>query len=179
MRDRIDSRLVTLVALVLITAFSRILTNGWIPNFAPIGAIALFSGAYFADKRLAFIVPVFAMLISDLFIGFHETMIFVYGAFVGMVILGFLLRSNTTVSVPKTIGVTLAGTLLFFFVTNTGVWLMYDFYPKNFAGLMGSWVAGIPFLRYSLLGDFFYVTLLFGVFEWMKRTVPSFNIVLK
>jgi hypothetical protein len=179
MKDRMDSRLLTLTAIILIAALSRILTNGLIPNFAPIGALALFSGAFFMDKRMAFIVPVSAMLISDLFIGFHATMIFVYAAFAGMVALGFLLRTNDQLSIVKTAGVTIIGTLLFFFVTNTGVWLMYDFYPKNISGLFASWVAGIPFLRYSFLGDLFYVSLLFGVFELMKRSVPSFNVALK
>lgn len=174
-----DSRLLALAAIVLVAALSRILTNGLIPNFAPIGALALFSGAYFQDKRMAFVIPVSAMLISDLFIGFHPTMIFVYAAFVGMVALGFLLRTNEQLSIPKTAGITIIGTLLFFFVTNTGVWMMYDFYPKNISGLFASWVAGIPFLRYSFLGDLFYVGLLFGVFEWMKRSVPSFNVALK
>jgi hypothetical protein len=179
MKDRMDSRLLTLAAIILLAALSRLLTNGLIPNFAPIGAIALFSGAYFKDKRMAFIVPVTAMLISDVFIGFHSTMIFVYAAFIGMVALGFLLRTNDQISIPKTAGVTVVGTLLFFFVTNTGVWMMYDFYPKNINGLFASWVAGIPFLRFSLLGDLFYVSLLFGAFEWIKRSVPSFNVALK
>ena len=179
MREKIDSRFLVIMGIVLFGVFGRILTNGLIPNFAPIGAIALFSGAYFRDKKVAFLIPMLAMFLSDLFIGFHETMIFVYLGFAITVLLGFSLRTNESLPVGKTVGVTLASALIFFFLTNAGVWLMYDFYPKGLSGLWMSLTAGIPFLRMSVLGDFFYVAIFFGAFEWIKSTVPSFKVVLK
>lgn len=179
MREKIDSRFLVIMGIVLFGVFGRILTNGLIPNFAPIGAIALFSGAYFQNKKVAFIVPMLAMILSDIVIGFHETMVFVYLGFAITVFLGFGLRTNDSLNVGKTVGTTLASALIFFFLTNAGVWMMYDFYPKGLTGLWASLTAGLPFLRMSVLGDFFYVAIFFGVFEWMKNAVPSFKVALK
>lgn len=177
MNEKLDKRFLTLGVIVLLAALSRILTQGLIPNVAPIGALALFSGAYFMDRKLAFLIPMVAMLISDIFLGFHPTILFVYVGFALTVMMGFLLRNNNNAG--KTMMVTILSSLVFFFLTNFGVWAMYDFYPNNLSGLVSSYVAGLPFLRNSLLGDLFYTGLFFGAFEWMKRMVPSFNVSLK
>jgi hypothetical protein len=177
MNEKLDKRFLTLGVIVLLAALSRVLTQGLIPNVAPIGALALFSGAYFMDRKLAFLIPMAAMLISDIFLGFHPTILFVYAGFALTVMMGFMLRNNNNVG--KTMMVTILSSLIFFFLTNFGVWAMYDFYSNNFSGLVSSYIAGIPFLRNSLLGDLFYTGLFFGAFEWMKRMVPSFNVSLK
>lgn len=171
-KDKLDGRLAVVVLIVILAAAIRVMTNGWIPNFTPIGALALFSGAYFNDKKLAFIVPVSAMLLSDLFIGFHSTMIFVYASFL-MIVLLSRAANYSRKSVGSVLGSALGGSVLFFLVTNFGVWATSGMYEMSLSGLMTSYVEGIPFFRYTLMGDLFYVAVFFGAFEVVRRYLLS------
>ena len=141
-----------LVSFVLIAALTRLIPHP--PNFAPITAISLFAGAYFTRKQLAFIVPLLAMLISDLFLGFYAISIFVYLSFAVITWLG---QQNNRVT-PKLV---FLGSVLFFLISNLGVWLLY--YPKTIDGLVTCFALAIPFFVTSLLGDIFYsLTLVLG-----------------
>lgn len=135
-----------------------------VPNFAPVAALALFGGAYL-KKKWAIILPILAMLISDYFIGFYswKVMLSVYLSFVLVGLIGLLVRRHKTLL--TVIGGTLAGSVLFYLITNFAVWAFGAMYPHNFGGLIASYVAAIPFFRGTLLGDFFYVGLLFGSYE--------------
>ena len=110
------------ILLVGFAALSRFVPHP--PNFAPIAAMALFGGVY-VQKRFSFIVPLAAMLISDYFIGFHNTMPFVYGNFILIALLGVWLRNHKTLG--WIIGSSVASSVLFFVVTNFGVWVMGGF----------------------------------------------------
>jgi hypothetical protein len=158
-----------LLAIVLIgfAALSRFIPHP--PNFAPIAAMALFGGVYL-DKRYRLLIPFCAMLISDYFIGFHNTMPFVYGSFVLAALLGVWLRNHKTVG--WIVGASIASSILFFVVTNFGVWVM-GMYPQNLAGLVECYVAAIPFFRNTLLGDLLYVAVLFGLYETATYVVKS------
>ena len=101
-------------AIVIFAAFTRLIPHP--PNFTPIIAIGLFGGAYLKDRRLAFLIPLIAMIIADAFLGFHGTMIWVYGSLILISMMGILLKNRTTL---KNCAVaTLGGSLLFFLVTN-------------------------------------------------------------
>jgi hypothetical protein len=154
----ITPRLLTLVAMILAAAASRLVPHP--PNFAPIGAMALFGGACFADKRLAFAVPLAAMALSDLALGFYNQTPWVYGSFALIVCVGFRLRQRRK---PLSIAAAaLASSILFYVVTNFGVWLTAALYPRTAAGLVTCYVAAIPFFRNTLLGDVVYSAALFG-----------------
>ncbi|MDG1824560.1 MAG: hypothetical protein P8H45_06690 [Flavobacteriaceae bacterium] len=141
-----------LFSFVIIAALTRLVPHP--PNFAPITAMSLFAGAYFRRKQLAFIVPLIAMLISDLFLGFYTISIFVYLSFVLITWMGQQ-RNRVT---PKLV---LLGSVLFFLISNLGVWLLY--YPKSIEGLLTCFALAIPFFATSLLGDIFYsVIMVFG-----------------
>lgn len=140
------------------------------PNFTPIFAMALFGGAYLSKKKMAFILPLAAMLISDLFIGFHSLMLVVYGAIAIITALGFLLKNRVR---PSTvIGASLLGSLIFYLISNFAVWAMFDTYPHTIIGLGTSYVAAIPFFKNSLISGLFYSALMFGSFELAKRKFP-------
>jgi hypothetical protein len=152
--------------LILAAALSRLLPHP--PNFTPIAAIALSSAVYF-DKRFAFIIPLAAMLISDLFLGFHTGMAWVYGSFFAIGGIGLWLRSHKR---PLPIaGAALASSVLFFVVTNFGVWLTGTLYPKTLEGLIACYVAAIPFFQNTVAGDLLYTGVLFGLFEVIERYV--------
>ncbi len=159
-------KLITLVAIVFGIALFRVLPHP--PNVSPVAAMALFSGAYFADKRMAFLLPFLALMISDLIIGFHDTMLFVYGGFALTVALGIWMQKKITVS--RVAASTVAASLLFFLMTNFGAWMMHSgVYPMTATGLMQAYVAGIPFLQNSLLGNLAFAGLLFGGFALLQR----------
>lgn len=143
------------------------------PNFAPIAAIALFSGTYFSNKKLAIIIPIVAMIISDAFIGFYNPyiMISVYLCFILSAVLGFYLKNHK--NLPNIIGASLLSSVLFYLITNYAVWAFGKLYPQTFAGLIQSYILAIPFFRWTLLGDLFYVTVMFGGYELVAYLVKN------
>ncbi len=156
-------------SLILLAALSRLLPHP--ANVAPITALALFGGVYL-DRKFAFFVPLLAMVMSDYLIGFHSVIFWVYGSIVAIALLGLWLRKHKTVL--SILGATIAGSILFFVVTNFGVWASAQVsYPHTMAGLAQCYVAAIPFFRNTLLGDLAYVGMLFGVFELVRRLIPS------
>lgn len=150
------------IILIIFAASSRLLPHP--ANFAPISAMALFGGVYLSWKY-AFIIPLLALFISDLFLGFYgKTMLFVYGSFIISGFLGIWLRTHKGFSFV--IGCSLISSILFYLITNFGVWLdPVSWYPKNIFGLMQSYTAGIPFFRGTILGDLFYTFSIFGLYE--------------
>ena len=152
-----------LIATMIIVGFVlRLLPHP--ANFAPIMALALFSGLYL-PKRLNVIIPVVAMLISDIFLGFYSLpiMFSVYASFILATILGTWLKKHK--SFKNTVATTLAGSTIFFLVTNFSVWAFGTMYSHNFVGLMQSYYMALPFFRNSLMGDLFYVGIFVGVAE--------------
>jgi hypothetical protein len=163
------SRYVYAFILILAAALSRMLPH--LPNMVPVTALALFGGVYL-DRRLAFVVPMVAMLVTDWFIGFHSTVLWVYASFLVIGLVGLWLRNHQ--GVLPTIGASIAGSILFYLITNFGVWLSPPFmYAPTFGGLVECYVAAVPFLRNTLAGDLLYVGALFGLYELGKRLIPS------
>jgi hypothetical protein len=158
-----------LVGMILAAAAARLAPHA--PNFTPIAAIALFGGAHFADKRLAFGVPLAALLLSDLVLGFYGGMAVVYGSFALIVGLGFWLRSRRTIW--PIAGAALASSLLFFLVTNFGMWAAGSLYPRTLSGLGVCYAAAIPFFRNTLAGDLFFSAVMFGGFALAEKRFPS------
>lgn len=167
----LNARFTTLTVLVLLAAATRLLPHP--PNATPIAAMALFGAAHFTDRRAALLVPLLAMVLSDLALGYgiHPTLPFVYGSFLAIAGLGFLLRRRVTVA--TVIGASLASSVLFFVVTNLGVWAMSSFYPPTWEGLVACYTAAIPFFRNTLAGDLIYCAVLFGGFAVAARHAPA------
>ena len=163
-------RAVLLLAIIFGAAALRLLPHP--SNFTPIGALALFAGAHFDDKRWAFIVPLAAMFLSDILIGFHSGMPIIYAAFAAIVCMGFLLKQKKTAL--RVTGASLAAATFFFVVSNFAVWAIDGLYPMTFQGLVTCYVAAIPFFANTLGGNLFYSAVLFGGFALAERNVPIF-----
>lgn len=146
------------------------------PNFAPIGALALFGGIYL-PRRLALVIPLGAMILSDFFIGFYSLpiMLSVYLGFALMNVIGLWVREYKRFS--TVLGGTLLGSTLFFLITNAAVWAFSTMYPPTFQGLLQSYIMAIPFFRNTLFGDLLYVGVLVGSYEaisyWLKQKMGS------
>ncbi|MDP2789947.1 MAG: hypothetical protein Q8O51_02355 [bacterium] len=145
-------------------------------NFAPVAAVALFSGVYLS-KRASILAPVIAMVISDIFLGMHNLVFFTWGSMALIGIIGWWVKEKKQ---PGRIVLgALAGSALFFFITNGAVWAIGDgaSYAHNFTGLTQAYVAGLPFLRNTLAGDLVYVGVFFGIaelaFAWERRRVRA------
>ena len=160
--------------IVLSAVLSRILPHP--PNFAPISGIALFSGSYLSGFN-AFLLPLGIMFLSDMIIGFHSTILYVYGSFFLIVCLGKLLRKkNSFISLATT---SFASSLIFFIITNFGVWLNGGLYTKNLQGLEQSYIVALPFFKNTIAGDFFYAFLLFYSFQFLTLLINKVVFVNK
>jgi hypothetical protein len=160
-----NARFFTLAAIIVAVALFRYLPHP--PNVSPIAAMALFAGATVSDRRAAFLVPFLALFVGDVLIGLHDTMLFVYSAFALTVLAGFVLRSRLQ---PVYIAIAaLFSSVLFFLITNFGVWLTSAMYPLSSEGLVQAYVAGIPFFQNTLLGDLAFNALLFGGYALLQR----------
>lgn len=149
--------------LIVIAVLMRLVPHP--PNFAPITSIALFSGVHFANKRLALLVPLCAMFLSDLFLGLHELIPVIYLSFLLISIMSFYFKSLS-------ISTVLLGSTLFFVISNLGVW--YFYYPHSWAGLMSCFVLALPFFVSAMAGDLFYSSVL--QFSYKKITRLSYSI---
>lgn len=158
-----------LLVVVAAAAAARLLPHP--PNFTPIAAMALFGGAHFADRRLAFALPLAAMFVSDLLLGLHPLIPVVYAAFVLITIIGLQLRRRRSVGTVTAAAV--VSSVLFFLLTNFGVWALTALYPKTASGLFTTYVAAIPFFRNTLAGDLFYAAVVFGGFALLERIFPA------
>lgn len=177
-RNLLSPRFIFVISVIIAGAFMRLIPH-W-PNLTPIAAMALFGGAYMSRKYLAFIIPMAAMLVSDLFLGFHSSMIAVYIGFAITVSLGIMISKN--VKVVSVLGASLLSTVIFFLLTNFAAWLGNPLYPQSFTGLLESYTAGlmffndgsygISFFLNSVLGDLMYNTIFFGAFYLAKVKFP-------
>ena len=162
-------RLVLTLGIIALAAALRIAPHPW--NFTPVGAMALFSGAVIKNRRLAFVVPLLALFVGDIFIGFHKLMPIVYASFLLSVAIGFWLRDRRPAG--RISAATLLGAIQFFLVTNFAVWAFGLSYPRTGAGLVACYVAGIPFFWNTLAGDAVYAVLFFGTFALAERLFPA------
>ncbi|MDP1728395.1 MAG: hypothetical protein Q8M15_16545 [Bacteroidota bacterium] len=169
-----DKRLLAIVALIFTAALLRLLPHA--PNFSPIGAIALFGGAYLTNRFYSFLIPIAAMLISDLFLGFYSgtEMLVTYGAFCVTIMIGNVLRSNK--SWIRVGFAALATSIIFFLITNFVFFYpntMMPLYTRDLAGIMNSYIAGLAFFQNTVISDLFYSTVLFGGFYLLGVNIPS------
>lgn len=179
--ERLTSSIMVLIALL---AVSRLLPH-W-PNFTPVAAMALFGGAAIANRWRAFMIPLAAMLLSDLALGaifgwdyaFHSAQPFVYMSFILTVALGRLFRNAKPWQ--TVLGGGTVASVLFFLITNAAVWAMGDFYPHTLSGLLLSYEAGLAFYRdggnfflNSLFATYFFGGLLFVATSIVERRTTS------
>ena len=159
------------LSLIIIAAVSLRMLLTDFPNVAPITALALFVGIFFEKKYLAFIIPAIAMLASDFFIGFHNTMWGVYGAFGLIALLGIFMQNK--INVISMIGASLCASLLFFAITNFAVWTTGAWYPATFSGLIECYVAAIPFFGKTIISDLLFTGVFVGGFLFAQSKIPA------
>ncbi|MFA5770588.1 MAG: DUF6580 family putative transport protein [Patescibacteria group bacterium] len=156
---------ISIFIIILLAVVARLIPHA--PNFAPIGGLALFSGANFKN-RIALLIPLAAMFISDIFLGFHKTIPYIYVSFIIITLIGGLIKNNKWQSILKA---SLVSSILFFLITNFGVWATGSMYQKNLFGLAQSYVMGIPFFRNTIISDLFYSFSFFYGYRFLSSFV--------
>jgi len=140
-----DLNFFLVISLVIFAVVSRLIPHP--PNFTPVGGIAIFAASRFYNKKLALLIPIITLFISDIFLGFSFITFFVYLSF----LLISMLAINSKIQIIKKVFI---ASIIFFLVTNFGVWLIG--YPKTIEGFVNCFILAIPFYFYTLLGDLFY-----------------------
>ena len=185
--EKINTRSLLVTLFILVVAAIRVGINFSgqlhpLTSFSPIGAMALFGGAYFSKRSTSFAVPLLTLFVSDAMLAMtvyakygngilYSGWYWVYGAFALMVVAGKLLLRAVTVK--NVLVASLSITFIHWVVTDMGVWLGSSHYPQTIAGFWSCLAAAIPFERNFLLGTLFYSAIMFGSFEWLlKRNRP-------
>ena len=159
-------RLLTVTAMIVLLAAARLFPHP--PNFTPIGAMAIFGGACLATRRSAMLIPLLALIASDLVLGFHGLAPVVYGSFLVNVVLGRWLRTRR--SIGRFAAVAIAGSVQFFLITNLACWVFW--YPHTLEGLSTCFLTALPFFRNTLLSTTIYCGLLFGGLKLIESGFP-------
>lgn len=164
-------RFIVLSLLVIAAALTRalpyLIPDIW--NFTAVGALAIFAGAQFRNKSMAFIMPIAAMAISDLFIG-NGFSLLVYTGFVTMVACGFLLRNK--INTTNVILASFISASVFFLITNFSFFYPVSLYPRNISGILASYAAGLPFFRNMLVSNLVFSAVLFSSFYLLSKRFP-------
>lgn len=178
--------------LLLLAVVYRIVTglfiqsgSTWLSNFAPFAALALCSAAFF-PSRLKFTVPLVALFVSDIILNFHYSaplldplILCRYLALACIGVIGWLLQNRA--SAKTLVPASIAGSTIFYLITNAFSWLSDPGYVKSFGGLVQALTVGLPqysatptwiFFRNSLLSDLIF-TLLFVYCMSFDRNAES------
>jgi hypothetical protein len=145
-------------------------------NVTPTAALALFAGFLFTQRRMAFLVPLATLAISNLILEPHNhlgELAAVYASFLIPVAFSGLVRQRFTAA--RVAFCTVVPSVLFFLITNFAVWLYRrgDAYADSFAGLIDCYAAGLLFFRWMLAGDLFFAAAIFG--SYALATSPLFR----
>jgi len=172
--------------IILLAAFTRIMPHP--PNFSPMAAIGLFGAAHFEKKWQAFFIPLLGIWLSDLvinnyiysssatnFVWFYNGFYWQYISYVLIIFAGLFIFKKG-VSLSKTFGGIVGSSGLFFLVSNFGVWTGSGMYPKNLAGLISCYTAGVPFMNNTIISDFLFTTVLFGSYYLLQTEYSSLKI---
>jgi hypothetical protein len=183
MNKQNKSMVLNAALLIVFAAFTRLFPHPF--NFTAVGAMAVFGGSVIKDKKLAFLLPLAALLLSDVCLqlftstkGFYgTTQFFVYGAFMLITLLSTFIRKTSVANIA--FAAVWSG-LIFFIISNLGVWISSTTYAHNLNGLLACNIAAIPFykneffgnlLLNSVMGNLFFSAVLFGSYYLMSRNV--------
>lgn len=159
------------LGLIILLALSRLIPHP--PNFTPILGMAVFSGAIINRKIVAYLVPLAAMLISDLYLGLHSGMPIIYFTLAICVLIGTFIESRVTI-LNSILGIT-AGVLVFYLITNFTVWYGSGMYENSFSGLITCYVMGLPFLQNTFISSLIYGMGAFLIYEVINKRLILAN----
>lgn len=174
--NKINISYFVIISLIFFASLTRIIPH--MPNFTPIGAIALFGGAYLNNKYHAFLIPIASLWISDLvlnnfiynfyteFTWFYPGFLWQYASFIIIIMIGYFFLKK--LNFKNVFSATVTSSFIFFIVTNFGVWISGTMYTMDLNGLIMCYVMALPFYKGTILGFMCYSAFLFGLLEFSK-----------
>lgn len=181
-------RTTIIILMMLVAVGSRMLPH--LPNLAPLGALSLFGAAYFTKRWQAFLVPIIATWIGDVMINntvyaayfkefswFYEGFYWQYASYAIITVIG--VRLFKQISALRIVVGALLATTIFYLVSNFGVWMSSNIYPPTFDGLLTCYIAGLPFIKGTLLGHILYSAILFGIFQLLQTHYTQLQLTHK
>ena len=162
---KFNRHIITGFVIILILALSRLIPHP--PNFTPILGMAVFSGAVINHKLIAYIIPLAAMLLSDLYLGLHASMPIIYFSLAICVLIGTLIESKVTI-LNSLLSLSF-GALAFFLITNFAVWYGSGMYELSISGLMTSYFMGLPFVQNTFISSLMYGMGAFLIYDIINK----------
>tara|TARA_Y200000002_G_scaffold353173_1_gene332409 strand:+ start:554 stop:1072 length:519 start_codon:yes stop_codon:yes gene_type:complete len=161
------SHYLSILGLIVLLASARLLPHP--PNFTPILGMAVFSGAIINQRLLAYLTPLAAMLLSDLYLGFHASMPIIYFTLAICVLIGTFISKRVSI-LNSFLSINL-GVLVFFLITNFAVWYGSGMYEFNISGLMTCYFMAIPFVQNTLISGLIYGMGAFLIYDIINKRI--------
>ena len=155
------------ILLIFVLALSRLIPHP--PNFTPIISVAILSSFFFKNINLSILVILISMFISDLLIGFHDYVFFTY---IPLVVIAIVFKEKI-LKYKNILIYSVTGVIIFYLISNFGVWFLSKNYEENIQGLISCYIAGLPFLKNSLFSTIFYTYLTFSIFKFSTYNLSS------
>jgi len=149
------NKLILPIVIIFALSLTRIIPHP--SNFTPILAVGIFAGFYFKQFYLSLFVIILSMFVGDLFLGFHNTMLFTYFSLAIVVLIGMYIKN---LNLKETLVSSTLSSVCFFLITNFGSWITLEMYEKSFSGLLQSYVMAIPFFHNTLISTIIYLIVL-------------------
>ena len=153
------------LGLVALLSLSRLIPHP--PNFTPILGMAVFSGAIINKRFFAYLVPLLAMLLSDLYLGFHASMPIIYFSLAICVLIGTFIEARVT-TLNSFLSISL-GVLAFFLITNFMVWYGSGMYESSISGLLTCYFMGLPFVQNTFISSILYGMGAFLIYDIINK----------
>ncbi|MDG1296813.1 MAG: hypothetical protein P8P48_06710 [Saprospiraceae bacterium] len=186
MNKKINLQIGFLTLIILVAAFSRMIPHQY--NFSPLAAIGLFGAAHFEKKWLAVLIPLLATWLSDVFINnmiyaqyfdgftlFYGGFGWQYASYILIALFGVAIYTKK-VNILNVIGGALGASLIFFLLSNFGVFISNPIYSKDITGLLACYTAALPFAQGTLMGNVVYSSVLFGAYYVLQQNVSFFKL---
>ena len=165
----------------LLAAFSRLVPHP--SNFTAIGAIAIFGGFMISNRYISILVPIITMWLSDIvlnniiypsvnFTWFSGGFAWIYAGILLHTAITFFFKKSSVTSVLIT---SISGAILFFVLSNFGVWISSNMYEHSLSGLLLCYSMALPFFGNLLAGNLVFSILLFGTYYILEKRYPVFQ----
>ena len=154
-----------IIGIIILLATARLLPHP--PNFTPILGMAVFSGAIISRRLIAYLIPLAAMLLSDLYLGLHSSIPIIYFSLAVCVLIGTFIEPRVSI-LNSFLGISL-GVLVFFLITNFMVWYGSGMYEFSISGLMTCYFMGLPFVQNTFISSILYGMGAFLIYDIINK----------
>ena len=180
----IDIQTIAVSLIVVIVSFLRLIPH--IHNFSPIIALAIFGVFHYKNKSFSYFIPLLSVWFSDLILNnfiyaltdnfsfFYDGFYWQYLAYIIIIFISYNYK-NRKINIPNIFYLALSSSLIFFIISNFGVWLSSGMYTNDINGLFSCYIAAIPFYKGTLFGTFFYTPILFGLYFLLQKKLNIFK----